>query len=170
MAGESQLLRMLEPAVRPAGAPAPHRPPQAPIERQSFEQLLRDAAAATPSSPTESAVPSSASSAVESARRLDSASDPLRMSRHARQRLDQMGMTLDDGQMAALAEATDRAAERGARDTLMLMEQLGLIVNIPNRTVITAMSQSRMSSGVVTNIDSTVIVDAAPKPADRNGP
>ena len=52
MAGEANLLRWLEPAVRPAGAPAPRIQPRPPVDQQSFEQLLRDAGGAdAPSEP-----------------------------------------------------------------------------------------------------------------------
>jgi hypothetical protein len=46
MAGEAELLRMLEPAVRPAGTPAHPAPPRPPVEQQPFDELLRQAEAA----------------------------------------------------------------------------------------------------------------------------
>jgi flagellar operon protein len=136
MAGEDQLLRMLEPAVRPAGAPAPTAPPRRPVDQQSFDELLRTAADAADT-------------------------QPLKVSGHAARRLSQMGVELNESQVQALTEATDKAARKGATESLMLIERLGLIVNIPNRTVITALSAQRMSEGVVTNIDSTVWVESA---------
>ena len=129
----AQLMRMLEPAVRPMGTPAPRVAPQTPIEQQDFDEVLRNA----------------------------QATEPVKISGHAQQRLSQMGVSLDDAQMAALGEATDRAAAKGANESLMLMDRLGLIVNIPNRTVVTALSQQRMSQGIVTQIDSTVWVNSA---------
>lgn len=49
MADSGQLLRMLEPAVRPVPAPegGGASPGRAPIEQQSFEALLAEATAAT---------------------------------------------------------------------------------------------------------------------------
>jgi len=44
MSIESDLLRMLEPAVRPGNLPAPSRQVTQPIEQQSFDDLLRQAA------------------------------------------------------------------------------------------------------------------------------
>jgi len=38
------LLQLLEPAVRPGNVPGPSRAPKLPVERQSFEQMLSDAA------------------------------------------------------------------------------------------------------------------------------
>lgn len=60
--------------------------------------------------------------------------------------------------MAGIARATDQAAARGARDSLLLMDDVALVVNVPNRTVVTALDPSRMENGIVTNIDATVFV------------
>ena len=46
MGHEAQLLRMLEPAVRPGNLPAPARVPTLPVEQRDFESLLQEAAAA----------------------------------------------------------------------------------------------------------------------------
>ncbi len=43
MGNESELLRMLEPAVRPTGLPGPAKQPKAPFESRSFESLLDEA-------------------------------------------------------------------------------------------------------------------------------
>jgi flagellar operon protein len=52
--------------------------------------------------------------------------------------------------------AIDRAAAKGSRDALIVAGGLSLVVNIPNRTVVTVMSQDTMRESVVTNIDSAV--------------
>jgi flagellar operon protein len=134
MADGHQLLRMLEPAVRPAGAPAPRSVSHKPIESRGFDELLREAGA---------------SDEVEL----------LRFSAHAAQRLEELGVELSEAQLDALNDATQRAAGKGANDSLLLMERLGMIVNVPNRTVVTVLGADRMTSGVVTQIDSTVWVD-----------
>jgi len=43
MGNESELLRMLEPAVRPGGLPGPGRPGRVPIESRDFDSLLQEA-------------------------------------------------------------------------------------------------------------------------------
>ncbi len=45
MSHEAQLLRMLEPAVRPGNLPAPTRPATPPVEQRDFETLLQEATA-----------------------------------------------------------------------------------------------------------------------------
>ncbi len=44
MAGGAELLRLLEPAVRPGGLQGPSRTPVAPLESRSFDSLLAEAA------------------------------------------------------------------------------------------------------------------------------
>ncbi len=51
----------------------------------------------------------------------------------------------------------DKAAAKGARESLILMDNLALVVSIRNRTVITAVDEKRMKEHVFTNIDSAVI-------------
>lgn len=59
--------------------------------------------------------------------------------------------------MARLQRAVDAADQKGAKDALVLMDDLALLVSISNRTVITAVDQSRRKNGVFTNIDSVVM-------------
>jgi flagellar operon protein len=55
------------------------------------------------------------------------------------------------------AEAARQAGERGIKDSLILVDQLAFIVNVPNHTVVTAMDQTENKSNVFTNIDGAVI-------------
>ena len=43
-------------------------------------------------------------------------------------------------------------------ESLVLVDDLAFIVNVPNRTVITAMEQGETNSNVFTNIDGAVIM------------
>jgi flagellar operon protein len=61
--------------------------------------------------------------------------------------------------LGKLEKAVAGAASKGSRDSLILMKNLAFIVNIPNRTVITAMDGENMKENVFTNIDSAVIAD-----------
>lgn len=81
----------------------------------------------------------------------------LRFSAHARQRMESGGVNLDGESMARLERAVSEADRKGARDALVLMDDLALLVSISNRTVITAVDQARRRSGVFTNIDSVVM-------------
>ena len=60
----------------------------------------------------------------------------------------------------------DRLEAKGSRESLVVYRDVGLVVNIKNRTVLTALDRSRMKSGIVTGIDSTVFVEEEEKNVD----
>jgi flagellar operon protein len=101
--------------------------------------------------------PTASSANAEFARELAGARQ-VRFSAHARQRLASRELRLSEHQLAGIARATDQAAAKGARDSLLLMDDVALVVNVPNRTVVTALDPARMQNGIVTNIDATVFV------------
>ena len=82
----------------------------------------------------------------------------VRFSAHATRRLESRNIQFTSKEQAQLARAVDRAANKGARDSLILLNNLALVVNVKNRTVITAMDAEQMQEGVFTNIDSAFIV------------
>ena len=91
-------------------------------------------------------------------RELDGRVHPSRLtfSRHALKRLDMRGIAFTPQGLERIEGAIDRAAAKGSRDALIVAGGLSLVVNIPNRTVVTVMSQDTMRESVVTNIDSAV--------------
>jgi flagellar operon protein len=82
----------------------------------------------------------------------------LKFSQHAMQRLQTRNITLNQNDLEKLSGAVDKAAQKGARDSLILMNNLALLVSVKNRTVITAMDGANIKDNVFTNIDSAVIV------------
>lgn len=82
----------------------------------------------------------------------------VKFSQHALQRLQSRNIKLDQAAMDKLNGAVDKAAQKGAKESLILMNNLALVVSVKNRTVITAMDESSMKESVFTNIDSAVIV------------
>lgn len=82
----------------------------------------------------------------------------LKFSHHAEIRLQQRGIELKADQLAKLETAIDQAAAKGAKDSLMLMNDVAFIVNVQNRTVVTAMDGNALKNNVFTQIDSAVIV------------
>jgi flagellar operon protein len=83
---------------------------------------------------------------------------PLKFSAHATQRLRERKIELDPAVMAKVNDAIDKADAKGIDDTLVLTKDAALIVNVKNRTVITAMDRTQMTGNVFTNIDGAVIV------------
>jgi len=79
-------------------------------------------------------------------------------SKHASQRLHSRGIELTDDQMNRIADAVDKAGAKGSRETLILTDDAALVVSIAHRTVITAFDREHLREGVVTSIDSAVIL------------
>ncbi len=84
-------------------------------------------------------------------------SDSLKFSKHALNRLNDRNIELTNEQMERLTNGKNEAGEKGIKDSLILVDQLAFIVNIPNNTVVTAMDQTDNKSNVFTNIDGAVI-------------
>lgn len=84
---------------------------------------------------------------------------PLRFSKHAQARLEQRGLTLDARGLERLQGAVEQAASKGARESLVLMDDLALIVSVRNRTVVTAVDAASRTGNVFTNIDSVVLAE-----------
>ena len=81
----------------------------------------------------------------------------LRFSAHAQERLRSREIELDSAGVARLEQAVDRAGQKGARQSLVLMDDLALLVSVRNRVVVTALQPSSAKDNVFTNIDSVVI-------------
>lgn len=90
---------------------------------------------------------------------LDSKLNPeLKFSNHAKQRLESRNIKLSDTDLEKLNDAVAKVREKGARDSLVLMQDLALVVSVKNNTVITAVDGDSLKENVFTNIDSAVIV------------
>ncbi len=81
----------------------------------------------------------------------------LQFSRHALARVQRRGITLDAPTLTRLSDGVARAASKGSRDSLVLVDDTAFVVSVPNRTVITAVGSQHMKDNVFTNIDSAVI-------------
>jgi len=81
----------------------------------------------------------------------------LKFSAHAQKRMAADGITLNEHQMVQLEESVAKAAQKGGRETLILMNNLAFVVSVPNKTVITVINHDRLKENVFTNIDSAVI-------------
>lgn len=81
----------------------------------------------------------------------------LHFSRHAQKRLEQRGIDIDGARMARLEQAVGQAAAKGGRESLILLDEMALVVSVRSRTVVTAMDQQAGKEQVFTNIDSVVI-------------
>lgn len=91
--------------------------------------------------------------------RSEEAQEPgnLRFSKHALNRLNDRNIELDTLQLERLKAGAEKAGEKGIRDSLVIVDQLAFIVNVPNRTVVTAMDSTATDENIFTNINGAVI-------------
>jgi len=82
----------------------------------------------------------------------------LKFSKHAVGRLADRNIRLTDDQMERLSDGTQKAGAKGIKESLVIVDQLAFIVNIPNQTVVTAMDQTEADTNIYTNIDGAVIM------------
>jgi flagellar operon protein len=114
-------------------APRPTAPPAAPAKGGSFaDELQRQGGPA-------------------------GAPSKLQFSKHAAERVSQRGLAEDPQTVQRLENGVVRAAEKGSRAAVVLVDQTAYVVAVQNRTVITAVDQAHMKGQVFTNIDSAVI-------------
>ncbi len=84
--------------------------------------------------------------------------DRLKVSSHAQTRLQSRNIDMGKDEWDRVLSGVERAAQKGARESLVLVDNVALVVSIKNRTVITAVDKEKLKENVFTNIDSAVIV------------
>jgi flagellar operon protein len=87
-----------------------------------------------------------------------SQAEGLRFSGHAVDRLRSRSIPMDQGLTTKLLAATERAREKGIEDALILSKSTAFIVNVPNKTVITACDLQSLKDQVFTKIDGAVLI------------
>lgn len=84
--------------------------------------------------------------------------DRLKVSGHAQTRLQSRNIELGQAEWNRVLEGVEKAAAKGAKESLVFVDDAALVVSIKNRTVITAVDRQHLKDNVFTNIDSAVIV------------
>ncbi|WP_424765788.1 TIGR02530 family flagellar biosynthesis protein [Paenibacillus sp. sgz302251] len=82
----------------------------------------------------------------------------LKFSHHAEVRMQQRGISLQPESITKIMNAVDEAESKGAKDSLILFKDIAMIVNVPSRTVVTAMDGGQMRNSVFTQIDSAIVL------------
>ena len=81
----------------------------------------------------------------------------LKFSAHAQARLKSRNIEMTPQIMEKLTNAVSGAEKKGSKDSLVLLSDLAFIVNVPNKTVVTAMDGESIRENIFTNIDSAII-------------
>jgi flagellar operon protein len=82
----------------------------------------------------------------------------VKFSQHAQDRLRARNITFSANDLTNLEGAVNSVAQKGGKESLVMMGDSALVVSIKNRTVVTAMDRTQMKGNVFTNIDSAVVI------------
>ncbi len=82
----------------------------------------------------------------------------VNFSKHAHDRLFSRGIELDEAKLNKLADAIDKAESKASKETLVLDDEAAYVVSVSNRTVVTVFDRDNLQDGIVTSIDSAVIM------------
>ena len=82
----------------------------------------------------------------------------VKFSQHAQDRLQSRGIKLSENDIQKLESAVNNVAQKGGKDSLIMLGDSAFVVSVKNRTVVTALDRDAMQGNVFTNIDSAVLV------------
>jgi len=82
----------------------------------------------------------------------------INFSRHAQSRITSREIEITDFEMSQLKRGIEKALEKGAKNSLIIINKTAFIVSIENKTVITILDQDSIKEKVFTNIDSAVLM------------
>ena len=84
--------------------------------------------------------------------------DGIKFSRHAQNRLISREIDLTDRDLSLLKNGLEKLEDKGARESLVMVNQVAYVVSVENKTVITAIDNDSIKDNVFTNIDSAVFM------------
>jgi flagellar operon protein len=82
--------------------------------------------------------------------------EKVKFSNHALKRLESRNIQLSDDELTKIQSAVEKAEAKGSKDSLVMMDKTAFIINIPNKTVVTAVEIANSTENIFTNIDSVV--------------
>lgn len=89
---------------------------------------------------------------------LDSVQE-LKVSKHAKERLQQRNIHIDEEQWHIIGEKMNEAKQKGVRNSVVILNDAALLVSAKNHTVVTAMDREEATEKVFTNIDGTILIN-----------
>ena len=79
-------------------------------------------------------------------------------SQHAAARLKERNLSFSSQELTKLDDTVEKMARKGARESLIYMGDVALVVSVTNKKVITAMDGMSAKDNIFTNIDSAAII------------
>jgi len=85
-------------------------------------------------------------------------SQDIKFSKHAQTRMQERKIELSQFELEKIKEAVSKAGSKGIKDSLVLLESVALIINVPSKTVVTTVEKGSIKENIFTNIDGAVIL------------
>lgn len=81
----------------------------------------------------------------------------VKFSKHAVDRMSSRGIQFNPTQIQRIEQAVSKVANKGGKDSLVMIDNTALVVSVKNETVVTVVDKGQLQDNVFTNIDSAVI-------------
>ncbi|MBC7319022.1 flagellar protein [bacterium] len=82
----------------------------------------------------------------------------INVSKHAQERILLRGIEIGEKEVDGINKAIELAGSKGVRDSLVIVNGKAFVVNVPTRTIITAIEEEDLKNRIFTNIDGAVIL------------
>lgn len=82
----------------------------------------------------------------------------VKFSKHAQLRMSERNILLSQNELDMISDAVTKANLKGVKDSLILLDKVAFIVNVPSKTVVTTVDKASIKDNVFTNIDGAVII------------
>ncbi len=83
-------------------------------------------------------------------------SSGVKFSKHAEMRMQARNIDLTQTQKDKISSAVSMAQQKGVKDSLVILDNMAFVVNVPSKTVITAVNNNELKENVFTNIDGAI--------------
>ncbi len=83
-------------------------------------------------------------------------SSGVKFSKHAEMRMQARNIDLTQNQKDKINSAVSMAQQKGVKDSLVILDNMAFVVNVPSKTVITAVNNNELKENVFTNIDGAI--------------
>ncbi len=93
-------------------------------------------------------------------KKIDAKNDGIsvQFSKHASMRLNDRNLSLSGEQLKRIENGVEQAESKGIKDSLIIVDDIALVVNVKNKVVVTALNSGKDGKNIFTNIDGAVIV------------
>ena len=82
----------------------------------------------------------------------------INVSKHTQERILLRGIEIGEEEVNGINKAIDLANSKGVRDSLVIINGKAFVVNIPTRTIVTAIEEEGLKNRIFTNIDGAIIL------------